>query len=195
MKKGSNKTMFCLTKGFTLIELLVTVLIIGLLAAVALPQYQKAVKKAQGAEVLAALDALDKNLSAYYLEHDTYRGGSAEKFSIDVPQLHHFKYAVVVNSKNVGNASFELTSQLIVFDTTAQIDIVSSDGIRVVGLWKKGKSSSWQCMNITDSPAGCQDYFNCGGTPRVQFSSDMGGGNIYQGWGGGHCDLPRYPRS
>ncbi len=73
--------------GFTLIELLVVVLIIGILASVALPQYQKAVWKSRFTEVLTTANALEKAVQLYNLDYDGSQNGEylhPEDLDIDV---------------------------------------------------------------------------------------------------------------
>ena len=55
--------------GFTLIELWVVVLIIGILSAVALPQYTKAVEKSRSAEMLSFVSSAKKAVSMWLLEN------------------------------------------------------------------------------------------------------------------------------
>ena len=55
--------------AFTLIELLVVVLIIGILAAIALPQYEKAVWKSRYAEIAMNVKTIQNCLDIYQLEN------------------------------------------------------------------------------------------------------------------------------
>ena len=59
-------------KGFTLVELMIVVAIIGVLAAVAVPNYQKYQSKARQSEAKIALAAMFTAEKAYYSENSTY---------------------------------------------------------------------------------------------------------------------------
>ena len=78
-------------KGFTLIELLVVVLIIGILSAVALPQYQKAVIKTRVMEAKTTLKSLVEATQLYILENGAVPS-SLDDLTITVPDSQNFSY-------------------------------------------------------------------------------------------------------
>ena len=69
-------------RAFTLIELLVVVLIIGILSAIALPQYQKAVMKAKLATAMPAVAAIKEAAEIYYLANGNYSFNNMTGFDI-----------------------------------------------------------------------------------------------------------------
>ena len=67
-------------KGFTLIELLVVVLIIGILSAVALPQYTVAVEKARVSEALTNIKYIQDQMKIRYMECGSECMGSVQDY-------------------------------------------------------------------------------------------------------------------
>ncbi|MBO4556484.1 MAG: prepilin-type N-terminal cleavage/methylation domain-containing protein [Elusimicrobiales bacterium] len=88
-------------KGFTLIELLVVVLIMGILASVAMPQYFRAVEKSRASEAIDALSAIASAQERAYMQKGHYVG-SLRDLDIGISNLQYFTVHYIFSTHEEG---------------------------------------------------------------------------------------------
>ncbi|MGL4222228.1 MAG: pilin [Shewanella sp.] len=93
--------MKAVNKGFTLIELMIVVAVIGVLAAIAIPQYQNYVAKAELGGALSSVSALKTNVEDYIANNGSFpveASTTAASLGAPTPNNGTIKFGVGTNS-------------------------------------------------------------------------------------------------
>jgi prepilin-type N-terminal cleavage/methylation domain-containing protein len=82
------------TKGFTLIELMIVVVIIGILAAIAIPKFTEVSKNAKQSEAEPTLKQISTLQETYHQKWDIYQADITKLTGYENPQAKYFGFTV-----------------------------------------------------------------------------------------------------
>jgi type IV pilus assembly protein PilA len=106
--------------GFTLIELLVVIIIVGVLAAIALPSFLNQIGKARGSEAKSSLGTINRAQQAYRLESNTF---STVLTNLDAKITGKFyTYAVQSGATTTAATATAVTTQADLKNSSAYVD-------------------------------------------------------------------------
>ncbi|NOH82887.1 pilin [Vibrio genomosp. F6] len=135
MKHSKKK----IQKGFTLIELMIVVAVIGVLSAIALPQYQKYVAKSEVASVLATLTGAKTNVEAATVETGQFPAAGQES-ALGIPAMPLGTVALKATGKtDAGTITFT-------FDTAGN-DASALVAGKTVTLTRTTATGAWACTS------------------------------------------------
>ncbi|MEZ9697976.1 pilin [Vibrio sp. 10N.261.46.E12] len=140
----NNKNKRTNQKGFTLIELMIVIAIIGVLSAIAVPQYQSYIAKSEAVSALASITSHRTNVETYVLENGTFPATSAA-LAVPTSPLGIISYENITSA--AGSIQFEFNG------TGVSPDVVSSK-VNLV----RDSNGAWSCTSDVDGslkPKGC----------------------------------------
>src|SRR5690554_5310522 len=150
-------------KGFTLIELMIVVAIIGILAAIAIPQYQDYTARSQMTRVFGEISALKTAAEAAVLQGQTVVSGP--EAAVDDIDLGFSGSSLLANT---GKAQITVTGGNSSTPALA-VTLGGSAGKNIAGATMtltRLAGGSWSCATTASSDAGWKDSYAPAGCPK-----------------------------
>ena len=153
-------------KGFTLIELMIVVAIIGILAAIAIPQYQNYIARSQVARVMGEAGSIKTAVDNCLLNGKTALGANADQCQLDATGSN-----LLTGAKQDGSTAVAAGTGVpqVTLNTNGSATIVATFGNSAAAdvkkanantlTWTRATDGTWRCTTTTEAKyrrAGCQ---------------------------------------